>query len=81
VPEVVLKPAYDFLGFFAGPFLVHLHRQKDKICVFGPFVGGKEIECLSNEFDILFVAWNDKRVQNLFSIIGKRFVLFMFGSL
>ena len=38
VPEIVPEPPYDFLGFFARSLLMLLHRQKYKVCMFGPLV-------------------------------------------
>jgi len=69
------------VGFLRGALLVLLHCQVDEVRLFSAFVLGQEAQSLSNQLDVLLVAGDDERVQDLLALLLDRDVLLVLGVL
>lgn len=55
--------------------LMCFHGQENQVLAFGSFMGCEDIECFSDHFNILFIAWEDETVVNFLVNFFKSLVL------
>lgn len=60
VSEFATEAPYDFLSFFVCSLLMFFHGQEYEIGVFATFMLCQEIQGFCDQFDVLFVTWDDK---------------------